>query len=156
MPKLKAYRTLGGEGAEGYGERFGSYFAKQAVQRTLRLGLEDALHEDNRYFSSGEHGFGRRVAYALKSSIMARSDDGKQHLSFSQVGSIAGAAFVSRLWQPASNNSAGDGAVSFGIGMATNAGMHVLREFLPDVTRRLFRRHEDARSSLVSGDGVGH
>jgi len=131
-----------GQGAEGYGHRFGNYFAKQALQRTLRLGGEELLHEDNRYFSSGEHGIGRRLAYALKSSVMARDDKGRQHLSLSEVGSLAGAAFISRTWQPSTNNSAYDGAKSFAISLGTNAGTNVLREFLPDVTRPIFgKRH---------------
>jgi hypothetical protein len=85
------------------------------------------------------------VKYAVKSSVLARSDDGTQHLSVSQIGSTAGAAFISRLWQPRSNNSAGDGAVSFGISMATNAGVNVIREFLPDITRHVFRRSESSQ-----------
>jgi hypothetical protein len=129
-----------GQGAEGYGHRFGNYFAKQTTQRTLRLGFEELLHEDNRYFTSGEHGVGRRILYALERSVLARKDDGKSRISISQIGSTAGASFISRLWQPSTNNSAGDGAVSFGIGMGTNAGLNVLREFLPDVTRRFFHQ----------------
>jgi len=131
-----------GQGAKGYGDRLANYYARQAIQRTLRLGVEDLLHEDNRYFSSGEHGFGRRVGYALKSSILARGEDGKQHISISQIGSIAGAAFISRLWQPSTNNSPGDGATSFAISMGANAGTNIVREFLPDLTRHVFHRHE--------------
>jgi hypothetical protein len=131
-----------GQGAEGYADRYANYFGKQIVQRTLRLAGEDLLHEDNRYYGSGERGFGRRLGYALKSSIMARSNDGHQHISVSQIGSIAGSAFISRLWQPPSTSSMSDGATSFGLGMATNAAMHVLREFLPDVTRHVFHRSE--------------
>jgi hypothetical protein len=37
--------------------------------------------------------------------------------------------------------SAGDGAVSVGIGMAANAGVKILREFMPDVTKHVFRRY---------------
>ena len=132
-----------GQGAEGYGDRFGNYFAKQAVQRTVRLGLEELLHEDNRYYASGEHGVGHRVLYSLKSSVMARGNDGKQHFSFSELGGIAGGAFISRTWQPSTNNSPSDGLTSFMIGVAANAGTDVLREFLPDVTHRIFRRHEN-------------
>lgn len=131
-----------GEGAEGYGHRFGNYFAKQTTQRTLRLGLESLLHEDNRYFTSGEQGFRRRIVYALERSILARKDDGTSRISLSQIGSTAGASFISRLWQPSTNNSAGDGAVSFGIGMATNAGLNVVREFLPDITKHLFHGNQ--------------
>jgi hypothetical protein len=113
----------------------------------LQMAGEDVLHEDNLYYGSGERGVWRRVQYAVKSSVLARSDDGTQHFSVSQVGSTAGAAFISRLWQPRSNDSAGDGAVSFGISMATNAGVNVLREFLPDVTRLVFHRREGSRGS---------
>ena len=59
-----------GAKVEGYG--FGNYLAKQAVQLSLRLAGEDMLQEDNRYFQSGERGTGRRIVYALKSSVMAR------------------------------------------------------------------------------------
>lgn len=139
-----------GQGAEGYFHRFGNYFAKNAVQRTLRLGGEELLHEDNRYFQSGEHGVGRRMLYALKSSVMARGNDGHQHISISEIGSLAGSSFISRLWQPSTNSSAGDGATSFGIAMGVNAGTDVLREFLPDLTRRMFRRNQQGSANRLT------
>ncbi len=126
-----------GQGAEGFGLRFGNYFAKQTIQRTLRWGGEAALHEDNRYFGSGKHGVWARTKYAVVSSVLARHDDGKQYFSFSQLGSTAGASFLSRTWQPSTDNSAADGARSFGISMGTNAGLNVLREFLPDMMRAI-------------------
>jgi hypothetical protein len=134
-----------GQGAEGYGRRFANYYAYATTSSMLQMAGEDIMHEDNLYYGSGEHGVWRRVKYAVKSSVLARSDDGTQHLSVSQIGSTAGAAFISRLWQPRSNNSAGDGAVSFGISMATNAGVNVIREFLPDITRHVFRRSESSQ-----------
>lgn len=129
-----------GEGAEGYGKRFANYYASATVANVLQMAGEDILHEDNFYYGSGERGVWRRLKYAVKSSVLARGSDGSQHFSISQVGSTAGAAFISRLWQPRSHDSAGDGAVSFGIAMATNAGVNVLREFLPNVTRHVFHR----------------
>jgi hypothetical protein len=130
-----------GQGAEGYGRRFANYYAYATVSDMLQMAGEDLLHEDNFYYGSGEQGIWKRVKYAVKSSVLARSNDGSRHLSISQIGSIAATAFISRLWQPRTNDSAGDGAVSFGIGMATNAGVNVIREFLPDITRRVFRRN---------------
>jgi hypothetical protein len=128
-----------GQGAEGYARRYANYYAYATTSSMLQMAGEDILHEDNLYYGSGEHGIWRRVSYAVKSSVLARGSDGSQHLSISQIGSTAGAAFISRLWQPRSNDSAGDGAVSFGIAMATNAGVNVVREFLPDLTRHIFR-----------------
>jgi len=129
-----------GQGAEGFGRRYANYYASATVSNMLQMAGEDLLHEDNLYYGSGEHGVWRRVKYAVKSSVLARGSDGTQHFSISQLGSTAGAAFISRLWQPKDDRSAGDGAVSFGIAMATNAGVNVVREFLPDVTRHIFHR----------------
>jgi hypothetical protein len=75
------------------------------------------------------------------SSVLARSNDDTQHFSVSQIGSTAAASFISRIWQPRGNDSAADGAVNFGINMASNAGVNVVREFLPVVTRHIFHNH---------------
>ena len=134
-----------GQGAAGYGRRFANYYSYATLSAALQMAGEDLLHEDNLYYGSGEHGFWSRLKYAVKSSVLARSDDGSRHVSLSQIGSTAGAAFISRLWQPRGDNSAGDGAMSFGISMATNAGVNVFREFLPDVTHHIFHRSANDR-----------
>jgi len=118
-----------GGGAQGYGERVGNAFAEHGIRKTLEYGSAAFLHEDNRYFSSGERGFFRRTSYAIASAFLARRDNGDRTFSFSRIGSAAGSAFISRAWQPRSTTTAGDGAVSFGITMAIDAGFNVLREF---------------------------
>ena len=77
----------------------------------------------------------------LASCILARQDDGSRHLSISQLGGVAAGAFLSRSWQPASQHSWGDGAVSFGISMASNMGFGVVKEFLPDLGRAITGKH---------------
>ena len=129
-----------GGGAEAYGDRIGSAFAQHVIQRSLMYGSSWALHEDNRYFVSGQSGFFRRVKYAVRSTMLARHDDGHQSLSFSRIGGTAGAAFISRIWQPRSDTSAGDGAVSFGINMGAEVGFNVFREFWPDMVRRFHKK----------------
>jgi hypothetical protein len=129
-----------GGGAAGYGIRFANYYGEVLVADVLQMSGEDLLHEDNLYYGSGEHGIWRRTGYAIKSSVLARGRDGTQHFSISQVGSTAGASFISRIWQPPSSNSAADGAKNFGISLASNAGVNVVREFLPDATHRIFHR----------------
>lgn len=131
-----------GQGASGYGKRFANIEGQYAIQRTVTFGLSSALHEDNRYFNSGKHGLWPRTIYALESGVLARHDDGSRHISVSQIGGVAAGAFVSRLWQPPSQSSAGDGAVSFGITMASNAAFGVVKEFLPDLGRKLGNRHK--------------
>jgi hypothetical protein len=43
---------------------------------------------------------GRRIVYAFKSSVMARGNDGIQHVSVAGIDNIAGASFISRAWPP--------------------------------------------------------
>jgi hypothetical protein len=130
-----------GLGAQGFGLRYGNYYGNATIASVLQMTGEDILHEDNLYYGSGEQRVWKRLKYALKSSVLARGNDGTQHFSISQVGSTAGASFISRIWQPRSSGSASDGAENFGINMATNAGVNVVREFLPGAIHRAFH-HE--------------
>jgi hypothetical protein len=129
-----------GGGAEGFGYRIGNAFAQHVIRDTVQYGISATLHEDNRYFVSGETGFFRRTKYALRSTFLARHDNGSQSFSFSRIGGAASTAFISRAWQPTSKTTAGDGAVVFGFSMMTDIGFNVAREFLPDLKRR-FHKH---------------
>jgi hypothetical protein len=81
------------QGGSGYGKRYLNILGQYTTQRLVKYGLESALHEDNRYFNSGKHGFWARTGYALSSGILARHDDGSRHFSISQVGGVAAGRF---------------------------------------------------------------
>jgi hypothetical protein len=130
------------QGASGYGKRFANIVGQYSIQRTVTFGLASALHEDNRYFNSGKKGLWPRAGYAVASGLLARHDDGSRYVSISQVGGVAAGAFLSRAWQPSSQQTAGDGAVSFGISMASNMGFSVVKEFLPDLGRVITKKRK--------------
>jgi hypothetical protein len=137
-----------GQGASAYGKRYGNILGQYSIQRTVTFGLSSVLHEDNRYFNSGKKGFWPRTKYAVASGILARHDDGSRHISISQLSGVAAGAFLSRTWLPPSQNSAGDGAVSFGITMGSNMGFGIVKEFLPDLGRKIAnkrKRNSNAR-----------
>ena len=125
------------QGMSGYGKRFANITGQYTIQRTVTFGLDSLLHEDNRYFNSGKSGIWPRTGYAISSGVLARHRDGSRHISVSQLGGVAAGAFLSRLWQPPSQGSAGDAAVSFGITMGSNMGFGVVKEFLPDILRAI-------------------
>jgi hypothetical protein len=129
-----------GQGWGPYGQRCANIEGRYVVQKTLSYVLSSSLHEDNRYFASGKHGFWPRTEYALGSSVLARNDDGKFAISISQLSGVAAGAFAARLWLPPSQRSAGDAAVSFAITMGSNTAISVLKEFLPDLLRRGTRK----------------
>jgi hypothetical protein len=122
-----------GQGAAGYARRFGNAYAEHILQSTSMYGLSEVLHEDNRYFRSGETGVGPRMKYALLSSVMGRHYDGTRHFSFSRVASYLIAAGVSRAWQPPSTRGVSNFAGSFGVGLGTDAGFNLVREFFPRI-----------------------
>jgi len=128
------------EGAEAYGERFGNAYAMHVIRGTLEYGASAILREDNRYVRSLDTGFWRRTRHAIASTFVARNDAGHGHFAYSRFGGALGSAFISRIWQPPSTNSAGDAANSFGIMMATHIGWNVFHEFWPDMKGRL-KRH---------------
>jgi len=132
------------QGASGYGKRFANILGQYSIQRTVTYGLSSFLHEDNRYFNSGKKGFWPRVGYALCSAVLARHDDGSRNISISQLSGVAAGAFVARLWLPPSQNSAKDGAVSFGITMGSNAAFSIVKEFIPDLGRAISKKHKKA------------
>lgn len=119
------------EGAEGYGLRFASSYGEHVVCETLMFGASSALHEDNRYQRSGESDVRLRIRYAVGSTFLARRDNGSRRLSFSRMGAFAGAALISRLWQPRSTRGAPSATINFGTSIGVAAAFNVVREFWP-------------------------
>jgi hypothetical protein len=141
------------QGASGYGKRFANIIGQYSIQRTVTYGLASLLHEDNRYFNSGKKGFWPRAGYALCSAVLARHDDGSRAISISQLSGVATGAFVARLWLPPSQDSAKDGAVSFGLTMASNGAFSVVKEFIPDLGRAISKKYKKA--SQQSEESMG-
>lgn len=129
-----------GQGAQAYGERVGNALAVHIIRESLEFGASTALHEDNRYVPSTDRSFFKRTRYAVGAIFIAHNAAGSEHFAYSRVGSVLGSAFISRLWQPRSQDSAGSAMVSFGLTMATDIGWNVFREFSPSLGKH-FRKH---------------
>jgi hypothetical protein len=77
-----------GQGAAGYGKRFGSDFGIAAVSTTTRYGLARVLHEDTLYYRCECKGVFPRLRHAVMSTFVARrGEDG--HRVFSFAGLVA-------------------------------------------------------------------
>jgi hypothetical protein len=129
-----------GQGAAGYGKRFGSTMAWSGIHSTLAFGLDSTLHQDPRYFRSGESGFRRRSAHAFRGTLLTRTDRGGETLSTWRIGSAYGAAFLSNQWYPDRLNTVRlgliEGSVTLGLDFVSNLGL----EFWPDIKRKVLRR----------------
>lgn len=130
-----------GQGAEGYGLRYGSSFGANLTRQTFSWGLESALHEDSRYFPSvDKRNKKQRLANALKQVFLTKKDDGTAGFAYARVASAFGAGQFVNVWQPKSNNSFSDGLERFVISLGGDAGYNLLQEFFP-FARPIALRH---------------
>lgn len=82
-----------GQGAEGYGKRFGATYANVFTATFIGSGvMASVLRQDPRYFYKGSGTMRSRWVRALSSSIICKGDNGNWQPNYSNViGSFAGA-----------------------------------------------------------------
>ena len=137
-----------GQGAQGYGKRFGAAYA-DTVSGTFIGGaiLPSLLRQDPRYFYKGRGSVRSRVFYAIANSVICKGDNQRWEPNYSGVlGSLAGGA-ISNLYYPASDRSGV--ALTFentGIGIGETAVTNIFQEF---VVRKLTPslRHNPAKNN---------
>jgi hypothetical protein len=91
-----------GQGAAGYGKRFGSDFGISVVTTTTRYALAEAFHENTLYYRCECTGMFRRLRHAVVSTFTSRrGDDGHRVFSFpALVAPYAGAMTAVYSWYP--------------------------------------------------------
>ena len=133
-----------GQGAAGYGRRFASSFGKHIVSNIIRYPVAHFRHEELIYHPSGKHKFGPRLKYAVLSTFIThKTTTGASTVYTAELSGAIGSGLISRLWQPATTRTVALGFSSAGTSLAVDVGIHVLREFWPDI-RRPHRRNAPA------------
>ncbi len=125
-----------GDGAAGYGRRFGNDLAYNGVRQSLAFASAILLKEDDRYFASADTGMWPRTRHAIASVFIAHKPDGRRVFATSSLVGITGASLISRAWSPEIWQTPSSTARNMAISIAGAAGFNILREFLPDMMRR--------------------
>jgi hypothetical protein len=121
-----------GQGAEGFGRRYGSGFGGNFSRQVFAFTLESVLHEDPRYLPSVEGtNKKRRVANALKQVIFTRTDDGGATFAYGRVISAFSAAELTNVWQPRSTGKQSSAVIRTLVGFGGDAAFNCMQEFLP-------------------------
>jgi hypothetical protein len=130
-----------GQGAQGYAKRYGATFADGAISTYLSEGiLPTLLHEDPRYFRLGQGAKWRRIGYAMTRVLITKTDSGGDRFNNSEIVGNLMAAGLGNLYYPPRNRTVGDTLEKFGIGVVSDAAFNVLREFWPDMKRKILHR----------------
>ena len=120
-----------GEGAQGYGQRFGALYANGFTD--IMFGgaiLPVLLHQDPRYFYQGTGTTRSRLIHALASPFVCRGDNGRTQVNYSSIGGDLISGAISNTYYPESNRGAGLVFVNAGITTGGRMVNGVIQEFL--------------------------
>ncbi|HTR23390.1 MAG TPA: carboxypeptidase-like regulatory domain-containing protein [Terriglobales bacterium] len=121
-----------GQGAQGYGKRFGATYA-DTVTGTLIGGaiLPALLRQDPRYFYKGTGSVASRGTYAIASAFICKGDNGKWQPNYSNVlGSLAAGGMSNLYYPDQDRNGAGLTMENAAIGLGATAIQNLFQEFI--------------------------
>ncbi len=120
-----------GQGAQGFGKRFGANAADGFTD--IMIGgaiLPSLLHQDPRYFYQGTGTTASRIRHAVSQPFVCRSDNGTWQPNYSTLGGDLASAAISNAYYPKSNRGAGLVFTNFAINTAERAAASLAQEFL--------------------------
>ena len=130
-----------GQGMEGFSKRYAGAYGDQAIGNLMTEGVfPSLLHQDPRYFERGSGTGWSRAGYALSRVFVTRADSGKWQFNTSELVGNSLAVAISNAYYPGTRNVS-DNVVRLAQQLATDAVADLLKEFWPDVKRKLFQRH---------------
>lgn len=143
-----------GQGMEGYSKRYAADFVNQTDWRFFTdFAYPTLFSEDPRYYPLGQGSTGARLLHAAGHAFVAHRDDGTRMFNFSLWLGTGTAIALSDLIHPGNQRGFGAGARSAGYSVGIGMGMDALREFAPEISRKLHLPFRDSRGE-VSGNQV--
>jgi hypothetical protein len=129
-----------GRDADGAAKRFGSALGRSGLREMTGFGLDAVLHTDPRIYRSTHANFSGRLFDALSQVVVTHTDSGGRAPALATVGSAFAAGQIQTLWMPANDAHVKDGLASAGVILMGDAARNVIREFWPDINRKLHHR----------------
>jgi hypothetical protein len=147
------------QGWGAYGKRFGTAVADGTIENfTTGAILPSLLHQDPRFYQSSEGGFKRRAGYAVSRIFVTRTDSGGTEFNYSEiVGSALSAAISTYSYHPRStyistpsnphqfvpsDRTLANAANVWGSQIGYDTITIVVKEFWPDIHRKLSKKHQ--------------
>jgi hypothetical protein len=133
-----------GQGAAGYGKRYGAAFTDNAIENFMTAAiLPSLLKQDPRFYQSDRGGFGRRLGYAMSRIVVTHSDSGHTQFNFSEVaGSAMAAAISTYSYHPSGDRTLRNTGSVWGTQVGWDTVTLVVKEFWPDIRRKLRRKQD--------------
>lgn len=127
-----------GQGMAGYGKRYGAALADSASSDFFHTFLFPSLfRQDPRYYRRLEGNRGERLGHALSHTFIARGDSGRNMFNFSEWLGTASSTALANTYHPGNARGIAPAASRMGISLGTDMGLDVMREFWPEIVRKL-------------------
>lgn len=119
------------QGLKGYGQRYGAAYAG-GVSDILIGGaiLPSLLHQDPRYFYSGEGTKKQRIAHALRAIFLTHGDNGKTEFNYSGIGGDMASAALANTYYPSADRGTHLFLANWAVLSAGRAANVLAQEFL--------------------------
>lgn len=150
-----------GQGAQGYAKRYGLVAGDGIIENFMTQAVfPSILCQDPRFFQTSNGSFVHRSGYAISRIFITRSDSGKTQFNYSEIFGAGFAAAVSTYtYHPkganpgtpeyiASDRTFMNTASTWGTQVSLDTMTIVIKEFWPDIRRKISRKHKtDATST---------
>jgi len=131
---IPTYATLENPSASGYGR---SVLNKTLSAGMTKFAMPALTHEDVRYVPRGDGSVFSRVAYAASRSIVTRTRDGRSTFNISEVGGSFAAVGLSNIYYSPADRTMSGTLSRWGTQVMWDTVGNELKEFWPDIHRRL-------------------
>lgn len=130
-----------GQGWGAYGKRFGANFADNSIGTYMTTAIfPSLLHEDPRYYQLGKGRFVHRAYHGINRLFVARTDSGHDHFNYSESVGNAVAAAISNIYHVSADRTASRNATTFAFLILYDGLSNELKEFWPDIRRKVFHK----------------
>ena len=120
-----------GQGAEGYGKRYGAAYADLVTSNFIGGAiLPSLLKQDPRYFYRGTGSARARVLYAIASAVICKGDNKRWQANYSGILGTFASAGISNLYYPAKDTGVGLTFENALIDTGAAAAGNIFQEFL--------------------------
>jgi hypothetical protein len=127
-----------GQGAAGYADRFGAAMADQASSRFFKDFFYPSLFsEDPRYYRLGRGTTSERFFHAVGHTVISYHVDGTRTFNFSEWFGTVTTVVLSNTYHPGNRRGFDPAAERVGYSVASDVGFDELREFWPEIARKL-------------------
>jgi hypothetical protein len=139
-----------GQGAEGYGKRYGAAYGDFLSGVVLSGAVFPALmRQDPRYYYKGTGSRKSRVLYAIERAFISQGDNGRPQFAYASILGGLAAGGLSNLYYPAKNrDGAGLTFENAAIGIASNMIGNIVQEFF---FRKVTTKSQRPASASTSG-----